>query len=72
MTSTGRISLKIKGTSCTWIVHYDHSFTMRCHSFSKFSILFVMFAIYFECIYSCFNKFLKLKKSGVFFFNLAE
>ena len=30
-----------------------------------------MFAKYFACIYSCFNKFLKLKKYGLFF-NFAE
>ena len=28
--------------------------------------------MYFACIYSCFNKFLKLKKFGVLFFNFAE
>ena len=48
-----------------------HSLKRRCHSFSKSSILPVICAIYLACVYWFFNKFLKLKKNGVFSLTFA-
>ena len=75
--TSGRICLKETDSNHLMLVFvkigcYDHSCNSRCQPFSNLSTLFEIFAKYFDCMYSCFDKFLKLKKIGVLFFNLAE